>query len=175
MHLEQLDDQICGRHSSIVRTLFLFDILTFRLQKEVVYGILHLLNDVIIYAYIFSYNGLFQTKRPTKRGFTMAVKENPHADAILGLDDVRVVQPFSPTNDIDPTPIYLSQFAMDRYYTTALFKNVSPIWLDEARMFHGFPQAQNMQFQNLEEGNLICSSWIAYTGRVLTMCTCVGT
>ncbi|ONM02123.1 Metallo-hydrolase/oxidoreductase superfamily protein [Zea mays] len=36
-----------------------------------------------------------------------------HADAILGLDDVRVVQPFSPTNDIDPTPIYLSQFAMD--------------------------------------------------------------
>ena len=37
-----------------------------------------------------------------------------HADAILGLDDVRVVQPFSPTNDIDPTPIYLSQFAMDR-------------------------------------------------------------
>ncbi|KAK1626659.1 hypothetical protein QYE76_000974 [Lolium multiflorum] len=36
-----------------------------------------------------------------------------HADAILGLDDVRVVQPFSPTNDIDPTPIYLSQYAMD--------------------------------------------------------------
>jgi len=37
-----------------------------------------------------------------------------HADAILGLDDIRVVQAFSPTNDIDPTPIYLSQFAMDR-------------------------------------------------------------
>uniref|UniRef100_A0A0E0MPL5 Metallo-beta-lactamase domain-containing protein n=1 Tax=Oryza punctata TaxID=4537 RepID=A0A0E0MPL5_ORYPU len=36
-----------------------------------------------------------------------------HADAILGLDDVRIVQPFSPTNDIEPTPIYLSQFAMD--------------------------------------------------------------
>uniref|UniRef100_J3NF10 Metallo-beta-lactamase domain-containing protein n=1 Tax=Oryza brachyantha TaxID=4533 RepID=J3NF10_ORYBR len=36
-----------------------------------------------------------------------------HADAILGLDDIRIVQPFSPTNDIDPTPIYLSQFAMD--------------------------------------------------------------
>jgi phosphoribosyl 1,2-cyclic phosphodiesterase len=36
-----------------------------------------------------------------------------HADAILGLDDIRVVQAFSPTNDIDPTPIYLSQFAMD--------------------------------------------------------------
>ncbi|WVZ94755.1 hypothetical protein U9M48_040617, partial [Paspalum notatum var. saurae] len=28
-----------------------------------------------------------------------------HADAILGLDDVRVVQPFSLTNNIDPTPI----------------------------------------------------------------------
>uniref|UniRef100_A0A0E0BV90 Metallo-beta-lactamase domain-containing protein n=1 Tax=Oryza glumipatula TaxID=40148 RepID=A0A0E0BV90_9ORYZ len=36
-----------------------------------------------------------------------------HADAILGLDDVRIVQPFSPTNDIEPTPIYLSQFAMN--------------------------------------------------------------
>ncbi|KAL5653916.1 hypothetical protein ACJX0J_033235, partial [Zea mays] len=36
-----------------------------------------------------------------------------HADAILGLDDVRVVQPFSPTNDIHPTSIYLSQFAID--------------------------------------------------------------
>lgn len=36
-----------------------------------------------------------------------------HADAILGLDDIRVVQPFSPTNDIDPTPIHLTQHAMD--------------------------------------------------------------
>ncbi|KZV58273.1 hypothetical protein F511_01124 [Dorcoceras hygrometricum] len=36
-----------------------------------------------------------------------------HADAILGLDDIRSVQPFSPTNDIDPTPIYLSQYAME--------------------------------------------------------------
>lgn len=36
-----------------------------------------------------------------------------HADAILGLDDIRVVQPFSPTNDIDPTPIYLTQHSMD--------------------------------------------------------------
>jgi len=37
-----------------------------------------------------------------------------HADAVLGLDDIRAVQPFSPTNDIDPTPIYLSQHSMDR-------------------------------------------------------------
>ncbi|XP_020599785.1 putative hydrolase C777.06c isoform X2 [Phalaenopsis equestris] len=36
-----------------------------------------------------------------------------HADAILGLDDIRGVQPFSPTNDIDPTPIYLTQYAME--------------------------------------------------------------
>ncbi|CAL0334686.1 unnamed protein product [Lupinus luteus] len=36
-----------------------------------------------------------------------------HADAVLGLDDVRAVQPFSPTNDIDPTPIYLSQHSMN--------------------------------------------------------------
>ncbi|KAG2303988.1 hypothetical protein Bca52824_032639 [Brassica carinata] len=37
-----------------------------------------------------------------------------HADAVLGLDDIRSVQPFSPTNDIDPTPIFVTQFAMDR-------------------------------------------------------------
>ncbi|CAI0544870.1 unnamed protein product [Linum tenue] len=36
-----------------------------------------------------------------------------HADAVLGLDDVRTVQPFSPTNDIDPTPIFLTQSAME--------------------------------------------------------------
>uniref|UniRef100_A0A7N0T498 Metallo-beta-lactamase domain-containing protein n=1 Tax=Kalanchoe fedtschenkoi TaxID=63787 RepID=A0A7N0T498_KALFE len=36
-----------------------------------------------------------------------------HADAVLGLDDIRVVQPFSPINDIDPTPIYVSQHSMD--------------------------------------------------------------
>ncbi|KAK6150089.1 hypothetical protein DH2020_017614 [Rehmannia glutinosa] len=38
-----------------------------------------------------------------------------HADAVLGLDDIRTVQPFSPTNDINPTPIYLTQDAMERY------------------------------------------------------------
>lgn len=43
-----------------------------------------------------------------------------HADAVLGLDDIRTVQPFSPTNDIDPTPIYLTQFAMERYYILEL-------------------------------------------------------
>lgn len=36
-----------------------------------------------------------------------------HADAVLGLDDIRAVQPYSSTNDIDPTPIYLSQYAME--------------------------------------------------------------
>ncbi|KAL3833671.1 hypothetical protein ACJIZ3_008407 [Penstemon smallii] len=36
-----------------------------------------------------------------------------HADAVLGLDDIRIVQPFSPTNDIDPTPIYLTEYAME--------------------------------------------------------------
>ncbi|XP_057544385.1 putative hydrolase C777.06c isoform X1 [Amaranthus tricolor] len=36
-----------------------------------------------------------------------------HADAILGLDDIRAIQPFSPTNDINPTPIYLTQDSMD--------------------------------------------------------------
>lgn len=32
-----------------------------------------------------------------------------HADAILGLDDIRVVQPFSATNEINLTPVYLAQ------------------------------------------------------------------
>lgn len=36
-----------------------------------------------------------------------------HADAVLGLDDIRGVQPYSATNDIDPTPVYLTQFAME--------------------------------------------------------------
>lgn len=36
-----------------------------------------------------------------------------HADAVLGLDDIRAVQPYSATNEIDPTPIYLSQYAME--------------------------------------------------------------
>ncbi|KAI4297283.1 hypothetical protein L6164_037177 [Bauhinia variegata] len=36
-----------------------------------------------------------------------------HADAVLGLDDIRAVQPFSPTNDIDPTSIYLSRHSLD--------------------------------------------------------------
>lgn len=36
-----------------------------------------------------------------------------HADAVLGLDDIRAVQPFSPTNDITPTPIYLTQHSLD--------------------------------------------------------------
>ncbi|KAJ1392432.1 Ribonuclease Z/Hydroxyacylglutathione hydrolase-like [Sesbania bispinosa] len=41
------------------------------------------------------------------------VLTHEHADAVHGLDDVRAVQPFSPTNDIDPTPIYLTQHSMD--------------------------------------------------------------
>ncbi|CAD5186729.1 unnamed protein product [Musa acuminata subsp. malaccensis] len=41
------------------------------------------------------------------------VLTHEHADAVLGLDDIRVVQPFSATNDIAPTPVYLSQYAMD--------------------------------------------------------------
>ncbi|XP_074269599.1 putative hydrolase C777.06c [Silene latifolia] len=36
-----------------------------------------------------------------------------HADAVLGLDDIRAVQPFSPTNDISPTPIYLTEDSMN--------------------------------------------------------------
>ncbi|GMN54537.1 hypothetical protein TIFTF001_023658 [Ficus carica] len=45
------------------------------------------------------------------------VLTHDHADAILGLDDVRCVQPYSLTNDVDPTPIYLTQFTMDSVAT----------------------------------------------------------
>ncbi|RWV85076.1 hypothetical protein GW17_00053158, partial [Ensete ventricosum] len=44
------------------------------------------------------------------------VLTHEHADAVLGLDDIRVVQPFSATNDVDPTPVYLSQYAMDSLF-----------------------------------------------------------
>ncbi|KAL1366591.1 putative hydrolase C777.06c isoform X1 [Arachis ipaensis] len=40
------------------------------------------------------------------------VLTHEHADAVLGLDDVRSIQPVSPTNDIDPTPVYLTQHSM---------------------------------------------------------------
>nr|GEZ39997.1 putative hydrolase C777.06c [Tanacetum cinerariifolium] len=41
------------------------------------------------------------------------VLTHEHADAVLGLDDIRAVQPYSPVNDIEPTPIFLNQHAMD--------------------------------------------------------------
>lgn len=36
-----------------------------------------------------------------------------HADALLGVDNIRGIQPYSPHNDIDPTPIFVNQFTMD--------------------------------------------------------------
>jgi len=36
-----------------------------------------------------------------------------HADALLGLDDVRGVQPYNHNNDIEPTPVFVNQFTMD--------------------------------------------------------------
>ncbi|KAH7545186.1 hypothetical protein FEM48_Zijuj01G0067000 [Ziziphus jujuba var. spinosa] len=40
------------------------------------------------------------------------VLTHEHADAVLGLDDIRAVQPYSATNSIDPTPIYVTEYAM---------------------------------------------------------------
>nr|KJB66971.1 hypothetical protein B456_010G168300 [Gossypium raimondii] len=45
------------------------------------------------------------------------VLTHEHADAILGLDDIRAIQPHSPTNDIDPTAIYLTRHSMDSIAT----------------------------------------------------------
>ncbi|KAJ7561519.1 hypothetical protein O6H91_03G031400 [Diphasiastrum complanatum] len=36
-----------------------------------------------------------------------------HADAILGLDDIRGVQPYNPFNMIEPMPVFLSRHTMD--------------------------------------------------------------
>ncbi|KAG5059922.1 hypothetical protein JHK87_000951 [Glycine soja] len=44
---------------------------------------------------------------------------------VLGLDDVRVVQAFSPTNDIDPTPIYLSQHSMDSLFQNLFYESLA--------------------------------------------------
>ncbi|KAG5001030.1 hypothetical protein JHK87_022102 [Glycine soja] len=41
------------------------------------------------------------------------VLTHEHADAVLGLDDVLAMQPFSLTNDTDPIPVYLTQHSMD--------------------------------------------------------------
>ncbi|KAL5157458.1 Serine carboxypeptidase-like 19 [Glycine soja] len=49
----------------------------------------------------------------SNKAFHRIILTHEHADAVLGLDDIRAVQAFSPTNDIDPTPIYLSQHSMD--------------------------------------------------------------
>eukprot|EP00252_Welwitschia_mirabilis_P013068 TRINITY_DN28892_c0_g1_i1.p1 TRINITY_DN28892_c0_g1~~TRINITY_DN28892_c0_g1_i1.p1 ORF type:complete len:314 (-),score=58.34 TRINITY_DN28892_c0_g1_i1:52-993(-) len=40
-----------------------------------------------------------------------------HADAVLGLDEIRGVQPHSPSNDIEPTPIFLNEFTMNSIKT----------------------------------------------------------
>ena len=56
------------------------------------------------------------------------VLTHEHADAVLGLDDIRAVQPFSPVNDIEPTPIFLNQHAMDRY-SSSRFCFILRIWV----------------------------------------------
>jgi hypothetical protein len=40
---------------------------------------------------------------------------NEHADAVLGLDEVWVVQPSNGRNGLEKIPIFLTQFTMDRY------------------------------------------------------------
>lgn len=43
-----------------------------------------------------------------------------HADAILGLDNVRGVQPVNLNNDIPPMPVFVAQHTMDRF---------APLWI----------------------------------------------
>lgn len=66
-----------------------------------------------------------------------------HADAVLGLDDIRSVQPYSATNDIDPTSIYLSQYAMERclYLLLLLLLFFIILFLDAAhsRLMRPYP------------------------------------
>jgi phosphoribosyl 1,2-cyclic phosphodiesterase len=39
-----------------------------------------------------------------------------HADAILGLDDIRGVQPVNAYNRIEPLPVFLTKHSMSRFY-----------------------------------------------------------
>eukprot|EP00850_Spirogloea_muscicola_P024242 SM000513S17639 [mRNA] locus=s513:489:3125:+ [translate_table: standard] len=47
------------------------------------------------------------------RGIDALLLTHEHADAILGLDDVRGVQPWDAHNNIPPMPVFLSQHSMD--------------------------------------------------------------
>uniref|UniRef100_A0A453SD93 Metallo-beta-lactamase domain-containing protein n=1 Tax=Aegilops tauschii subsp. strangulata TaxID=200361 RepID=A0A453SD93_AEGTS len=49
------------------------------------------------------------------RGFcaVQIILTHEHADAVLGLDDVWVVQPRNDRNDVEQIPIFLTQFTMD--------------------------------------------------------------
>lgn len=46
-----------------------------------------------------------------------------HADAVLGLDEVSVVQPRNGRDDIEQIPIFLTQFTMDRSIIILCFPN----------------------------------------------------
>ncbi|KAL8147543.1 hypothetical protein AgCh_005028 [Apium graveolens] len=60
----------------------------------------------------FSQSGLYPNYQDIAPRYSISFTHED-ANAILGLDDIRDVQPFSPTN-IDPTPIYPTQISMDR-------------------------------------------------------------
>jgi len=55
------------------------------------------------------------------RGFSalQIILTHEHADAVLGLDEVWVVQPRNGRNDIEQIPIFLTQFTMDRFTFTS--------------------------------------------------------
>jgi ribonuclease BN (tRNA processing enzyme) len=57
------------------------------------------------------------------RGFSalQIILTHEHADAVLGLDEVWVVQPRNGRNDIEQIPIFLTQFTMDRFTFTSCF------------------------------------------------------
>lgn len=54
-----------------------------------------------------------------------------HADALLGLDDVRGVQPYNRNNDIEPTPVFVNQFTMES--VTVKFPYLVPKELKEGQ------------------------------------------
>ena len=48
-----------------------------------------------------------------------------HADAVLGLDEVWVVQPRNDRNEFEQIPIFLTQFTMDRFIFILCFPRIS--------------------------------------------------
>lgn len=70
-----------------------------------------------------------------------------HADVVLGLDEVWVVQPRNGRNDVEQIPIFLTQFMMDMFISVFCFpselKNTGLV----TRTYLVITTAMNLQYR----------------------------